>query len=135
MPKSRRYMACALPLEHINGKMTNTSVKCPNTESGGVSPSGGFMYGYRRARSRVSRFGYRINSRSLTEHPYSTSETAARSTFAQSSAVVAAALLNPAQLALIAADFRKQSSCSTLRGFAIGVVIKNGGTLPENWRV
>lgn len=132
---SRRYMACAMPLEHINGKMTNTSVKCPNTESGGVSPSGGFMYGYRRTRNRVSRFGYRINCRSLTEHPYSTAETTARNIFAQSSAVVAAALSNPAQQAKIAADFRKQSDCSTIRGFAIGVVIKNGGTLPENWRV
>lgn len=128
-------MACALPLEHLNGKLANTSVKCPNTESGGVSPSGGFMYGYRRTRTRVSRFGYRINCRSLTEHPYSTAETAARSTFTQSSAVVAAALLNPAQLALIAADFRKQSECSTLRGYAIGTVIRNGGTLPEKWRV
>lgn len=133
MSRARKYMCFALPVTHVNGRLCNNSVNCPNTIDGGVAESGGFMYGYRRGKKAVSRIGYRIMCRSLTSNPYSQAEVGARNIFAQSSQVAKTALANERQQALILADFAKQHDCATLRGYAVGRIIRNNGVLPTEW--
>lgn len=138
MSASRRYMVYRMPVEHVNGKLANTSVRCPNTADGGLSPSGGFAYGYRRKYDKaISRFGVRVNSRSLRAHPYTAAESANRDLFRTSRQVVSAALANPARRAVIQAAYKSQvqRGYATLPGYATARVFQNGGVLPEEWNV
>lgn len=132
---SRRYMVAAMPFEHVNGKLANTAVTCPNSAGGGAAVSGGFAYGYRRHYSLQSRFGVRVMCRSLNDHPYTAAELAHKSLFSTSARVVKAALNAPAKRAAIEADFSRQSRLATLRGYAISRVMSNSGVLPQEWNV
>lgn len=131
---SRRYILPMPPVEHINGKLTNTAIKCENSTEGGTLENGIF-YGYRHKNSNRNFFGVRIKRRNLTLNPYTNSEILSRSLFSLSSQEAAIHLQNPAEKALCKMDYLRQDKYRTLRGFAITAVMLNGGTWLQDWTV
>lgn len=126
---SKRYMVTTQPVEHMNGKLSSASEIVHNEEDTNESSSNGFYYGYRKA-NNISRFAVREKARNLTTNPYTTAETATKNTFTTSVAAVATGMANADILALIKADFDKQTKYIYLRNFAIAKTIENNGVLP-----
>lgn len=133
MPKgSRRYFTTTLPVEHINGKMAPSSVKCKNTHTSDQE-NDGFYYGYKRLKSDTSHFAIRIKSRDLNTKPYTTQENENKALFTSSIEQVQRYRREPQAWELCMQDFRLQNAYSTPIGFAIAMTRKNGGEWLPKW--
>lgn len=129
---SRRYFTTTLPVEHINGKMAPSSVKCKNTHNlDGEHES--YYYGYRRLVKSVNRYAIRSIPRDLNTKPYTAHELQSRALFVNSIAAVHAYRREPIPWGLCLEEYRKQDIYQTPIGFAIATCRKNGGEWPERW--
>lgn len=130
---SRRFFIPLVPLEHINGKIANCKVKCPNTDDP-EHTNDGFMYGYRHGYNpHKSCFGIRIYSRNLLTNPYTAAEQENRDLFSISLLEVQIHWQDPGDRAKCIADFDKQDYYHTPRGFAVAMTRENGGQWPGEW--
>lgn len=132
---TRRYIQTLLPIAHINGKIAQSSDKCPNVDDPAKVDNDGFVYGYRRRDSgKKSLFAVRKKSRYLGNNPYTTDETANKQLFATSSKVVAENLKNATEREKAAAAFKKNPlNYNSLRIYCMARVLKNNGKWLENW--
>lgn len=133
MPSRRFYIAIA-PIGHINGKMANGRVKCPNTDDPSHLEVAGFWYGYRRkAQPEISRFGVRTACRDLTVHPYTAAEDENRTLFTSSLFAVYDHKTVPDDWDLMLQDFNRQTRYTTPIGFAVAACRSNGGEWLPEW--
>lgn len=130
---SKRYYIARLPFEHINGKLSPVRVKCPYSDKEEDIYTDGFYYGYRHKYETKSRFAVRTRCRNLNTNPITAAEQTNNALFAQSCAVVAAALRDSRKRQLCRADYSRQSNYPTLRGYAVAQVRANGGNWLSRW--
>lgn len=130
---SQRFFIPALPVGHINGKIANCRVKCPDT----IDPeqeNEGFFYGYRHAYNPdKSCFGIRVASRNLTVHPYTTEEQENRDLFTLALIEVNQHWQNLHERRLCLKDFDRQKQYNTPRGYAVAMCRYNGGEWLPQW--
>lgn len=130
---SRRYFLSIAPVAHINGKMAPQWQKCPNTEDPGKENQG-FWYGFKRAADpSVSRFGVRLVSRNLIDHPYTAAEDENRTLFTSSLFAVYDHKTIAADWALMLEDFARQTHYTTPIGYAVAACRANGGEWLQEW--
>lgn len=132
---SRRYYIAISPIDHINGKMAPTRVKCPNTEDPEHTTVSGFWYGYRRPGIDINRYAIRTECRDLTTHPYTTREDENRTLFTASLHAVFTHKAIAVDWALMIEDFKHQDRYTTPIGFAVAACRSNGGEWLEEWTV
>lgn len=130
---SRRYFIALAPVAHINGKMAPNWQRCPNTEDPDIKNQG-FWYGYKRAADPdTSRFGVRVLSRNLIDHPYTPAEDENRTLFTSSLFAVYDHKEIAADWALMLQDFKRQDRYGTPIGFAVAACRANGGEWLQEW--
>lgn len=131
---SRRYFIPLAPIEHINGKVENTKVKCPNTYDPESVYNSGYFYGYRRKNNpNKSCFAIRHNGRNLNSNPYTDSELVNRGIFTVTLNTVQEHLSIKGERLLCLNAFNQQRRYTTLRGFAIAMVRANNGVWLPEW--
>lgn len=131
---SKRWFIPLPPIEHINGKIENTAVKCPNTYDSEKVYNNGFLYGYRhKTNINKSCFAVRHKSRDLNNKPYTDNELENRGLFTATLNAVNTHLQIVDDLALVTADFERQKYYTTIRGYAIAKVRANNGEWLREW--
>lgn len=131
---SRRYFITIAPVEHINGKMAPSYIKCPNTDDPEHITAKGFWYGYKRQSApSVSRYAIRTLCRDLNTHPYTAAEDENRTLFTSSLHAVYTHKLIAADWGLMMEDFKRQDRYTTPIGFAVAICRENGGEWPQWW--
>lgn len=127
---ARRWATYYLPVEHINGKMAPSRIKCHNQPDTSESDNF-FYYGYRhRKRPNVSRYALRDRARNLSVNPYTQGEEQQKALFTDSVAEAKSVLSNPTKAAAAERDFRSQRRYVRLYNYAIAMIIANGGVSP-----
>lgn len=129
---SKRYIVTTLPIEHINGKIANSSVRCPNSDT--ERENTGFLYGYRHRNDlNTSRFGVRVKSRNLTQKPYTDKELLNKRLFMSALTLARSVIEDDITRQVAAQEFAKQNRYLTLRGYIIATIRNNGGLIPSHW--
>lgn len=131
---TRRYFISLAPVAHINGKMANGRVKCPNTEDPEHTIVRGFWYGYKRqANPDISRFAVRTACRDLTTNPYTPEEDENRTLFTSSLHAVYEHKTIAADWSKMMEDFDRQKRYKTPLGYAVAAVRANNGEWLPEW--
>lgn len=127
----RRYAIFYAPIEHLNGKYEKADYRCSN-QIAGDSNGHAFYYGYRRQGSSRSLVAYRDKCRDLSRSPYSASETAHMTEFAQAVQVVRQHWSNLPADSSAWRSFMRQRKYRSFWGYCLAATLSNNGVWPFN---
>lgn len=130
---SRRYYITILPIEHINGKMSQAAYKVANVPAGGIADDNEYWYGYRLHNIPRSYYGIRKKHRLLADNPYTTAEEENRTLFSLALQSVNTHRQIAGDWALCLEDFNGQRKYTTANGYAVATCRANNGDWPPYW--
>lgn len=127
---SVRFFETAMPISHVNGKMSRVAQKVKNAHNSNPSESA-FYYGFRKDGTDVSRFGLREIPRNLTANPYTAAEQGNKEDFAQSVSNAKLIITDPSMRAK-ALHLFEQSNYKRLYNYCLARCRLNGGQIPPD---